>query len=103
MDMERRIAGFDRDTGNREKCRIHGVTADEIEQLFDGPVMILPDQVHSRDEDRHWAIGRTRIGRHVFVVFTIRERDGARRIRPISARYMHAREIAHYEKENPDL
>jgi uncharacterized DUF497 family protein len=39
----------------------------------------------------------------VFLVFTIRERDGERLIRPVSARYMHPEEIESYEAENPDL
>lgn len=46
----------------------------------------------------------------MFLVFTIRERHGERFIRPISARYMHQKEIEHYEREiehheeeNPDL
>jgi uncharacterized protein len=34
----------------------------------------------------------------MFVAFTFRERDGATFIRPISARYMHKKEIEAYEK-----
>jgi uncharacterized DUF497 family protein len=33
----------------------------------------------------------------------MRQRAGALLIRPISARYMHRKEIAAYEKENPEL
>ena len=39
--------------------------------------------------------------RYVFLVFTIRERAERRYIRPISARYMHKMEIAHYEQKIP--
>jgi uncharacterized protein len=39
----------------------------------------------------------------IFLVFTIRQKGGQRLIRPISTRYMHAKEIAWYEKENPEL
>jgi uncharacterized DUF497 family protein len=39
----------------------------------------------------------------IFLVFTIRQQGGRRLIRPNSARYMHAREVAWYEKENPEL
>jgi hypothetical protein len=39
----------------------------------------------------------------VFLVFTVRLKGGRRLIRPISARYMHAKEVASYEKENPQL
>jgi len=38
----------------------------------------------------------------MFVAFTFRERLGRRLIRAISARYMHKKEIAAYEKENPE-
>lgn len=65
--------------------------------------MILPDEAHSIGESRLKAIGKTEAGRHVFLVFTIREKQGKRYIRPISARYMHRKEIEHYEKENPDV
>jgi hypothetical protein len=95
------IAGFEWDRGNRAKCHKHGVSPEEIESLFLRPVMILPDDVHSLTESRLKAIGKTEAGRHVFLVFTIREKQGKQYIRPISARYMHRREIEHYEKENP--
>ncbi len=66
-------------------------------------VYLLPDAGHSLTEERLWAIGKTDAGRYVFVVFTFREQDGIRLIRPISARYMHRKEIDAYEKENPEL
>lgn len=49
------------------------------------------------------AISKTEQGRSVFLIFTIRKRGRKHYIRPISARYMHAKEIRHYEEENPDL
>jgi hypothetical protein len=58
---------------------------------------------HSPGEERLKAIGKRREGRYIFLVFTIRERNGDRFIRPISARCMHRKEVAHYEKQNPDL
>ncbi len=97
------VAGFDWDTANRNKCEKHGVSIAEIEDLFSGPVLVVPDSTHSKNEDRIRAIGRTQSGRFVFIVFTIRERGGKRLIRPISARYMHRKEVRHYEKENPEL
>lgn len=96
-------SGFDWDEGNRGKCEKHGVSVAEVESLFSGTLTILPDETHSRTEERLRAIGRSKAGRYVFLVFTIRERNGKRLIRPISARYMHAKEVRHYEKENPDL
>lgn len=98
------VSGFEWDKGNAAKCRKHGVSPEEIEEVFARPVTILPDHAHSLTEERLRAVGRTAANRYVFVVFTIRERqDGGRYIRPISARYMHQKEVESYEKENPDL
>lgn len=97
------FSGFDWDRGNRTKCQKHGVSIAAIESLFRGEVAVLPDAAHSLRERRFRAIGWTEEGRAVFVVFTLRRRGGALLIRPISARYMHAREVRSYEKENPDL
>ncbi len=101
--MDCPLSGFEWDRGNLEHCRKHGVSRSEIEGVFAGPVIVLPDIGHSQTERRLRAVGRTRRGRAVFVVFTIRERDGHRYIRPGSARYMHREEIESYEEENPDL
>jgi uncharacterized DUF497 family protein len=98
-----KVAGFEWDAGYREKCQTHGVSLGEIEALFTRPVMMLPDQAHSMTEARLKAIGRTETGRNIFVVFTLREHNGQKYIRPISARYMHQKEIDSYEKENPDF
>jgi hypothetical protein len=49
------------------------------------------------------AIGRTDDGRGVFIIFTLRGKGHDLLIRPISARYMHKKEIEAYEEENPDL
>jgi uncharacterized DUF497 family protein len=97
------VAGFDWDAGNRAKCQKHGVSATEIEALFASPVLIIPDPAHSQSETRVRALGRASSGRMIFLVFTIRQKGGRRFIRPISARYMHAREVAWYEEENPEL
>jgi hypothetical protein len=35
----------------------------------------------------------------VFIVFTLRKQDAGTLIRPLSARYMHRKEVEHYEKE----
>ncbi|GAA6623292.1 hypothetical protein NUACC26_091170 [Scytonema sp. NUACC26] len=37
-------------------------------------------------------------GRHIFVVFTFRKNVDENLIRPISARYMHDKEVQQYEK-----
>ena len=60
---------------------------------------IAPDRKHSADEDRFIAVGRI-TGRPVFVAFTIRVKVNRRFIRPVSARFMHAKEVAAYEEES---
>lgn len=98
------VGGFDWDEGNTAKCRKHGVSRTEIEALFtSGRVFVGPDVAHSSDEERFQAIGRAEGGRFVFVVFTFRLRDGIRHLRPIGARYMHRKEVARFEEDNPDL
>ncbi len=97
------FTGFDWDEGNRSKCQKHGLSPHAIEGLFAGPVAILPDAEHSQEEHRFRAIGRTRQGRAVFVVFTLRRQGDDVLIRPISARYMHDKEVQSYESQNPGL
>jgi len=93
-----RIDGFDWDAGNRAKCGKHGVTLDEIEAVFRYPHHLFPDPGHSAVETRMLAIGKGAGSRPIFVAFTLRHHGLARLIRPISARFMHAREIEHYEQ-----
>lgn len=45
-----RVAGFDWDEANRNKCESHGVAAAIIEALFRQPLAIMPDPAHSRAE-----------------------------------------------------
>ena len=97
------IDGFDWDQGNIDKCRKHGVSINEIESLFAGPTVILPDKQGSAREQRFRAIGTTPQRRPAFIVFTYRMTDDVVLIRPISARYMHKKEIESYEKAYPEL
>jgi uncharacterized protein len=94
--------GFEWDDGNLAKCQKHGLSLDEIETAFHRPMRVFPALGHSRAETRYVAIGRTDSGRHLLVAFTYRVRLGQRLIRPISARYMHAKEIQHYEAQDPN-
>ena len=100
--MNLQANGFDWDKGNRAKCEKHGFSL-PLSKVFSPPLAILPDAAHSQSERRFCAIGRTDNGRCVFIVFTLRSEGGELLIRPISARYMHKKEIDAYEKENPDL
>ena len=94
-----RIAGFEWDQANWPKCGKHGVTQADIETVLSGQPDIYPDPAHSGTEQRFLAIGQTNTGRHLLIAFTVRHH----RIRPISARFMHAKEVRHYEhrQENP--
>ena len=94
------VKGFDWDRGNRTKCQQHGVSLAEIEALFRNRPRVAPDAKHSCQEDRLLAVGRTDEGRALFVAFTVRVKNKRRFIRPVSARYMHAKELAAYEKED---
>ena len=96
--MNLQAGGFDWDDGNRSKCQKHGVLIAEIEPLFLRSPRVAPDPKHSADEDRLIAVGETGTGRPLFLAFTMRTNEGRRLIRPVTARYMHSREIAAYEK-----
>ena len=93
------LEGFEWDAGNIQKCQKHGLSIAEIETVFARPVLILNDDANSQAEQRYRAIGVTANGRYAFIVFTLR----SERIRPLSARYMHKKEIERYEKDNPDV
>lgn len=92
-------AGFDWDSGNWPKCGKHGLSQADIESLFEAEPAVYPDVAHSHDEQRMLAIGTVSTGRYVLVAFTLRQTDAGTQIRPVSARYMHKKEIAHYEQQ----
>ncbi len=92
-----KISGFDWDEGNWPKCGKHGVSQMEIEQVLMGTPAVMPDP-HA-NEPRLRAIGKTLAGRYVFLVFMLRNSRGKNLLRPISARYMHQKEIDHYESQ----
>jgi uncharacterized DUF497 family protein len=98
--MEFKVSAFDWDDDNRDKCRKHGLSMSDVEYvLVSARNLIVRDVQNSLTEDRYIAIGKTRAGRFSFVVFTLRVADDQFKLRPISARYMHKKEIAKYEKE----
>ena len=92
------VSGFDWGDGNRAKCQKHGVTIAEVEAVFRHPHHLAPDVTHSTLETRFLAIGRGEGSRPIFVAFTLREVAEETLIRPISARYMHRKEIDHYDQ-----
>jgi len=90
------IAGFEWDDGNTGHCQKHGVTLEEVEEVFSNTPHVSGDSFV--EERRFRAIGRNHEGRFLYVVFMFKKRDAELYIRPISARYMHKKEIKHYEK-----
>ena len=91
-----RIDGFDWDVWNLVKCQKHGVSTGEIEALLRDQVGFSHDVLHSIVEQRLVVVGRNAVGRAIFVVFTIRAKEGRSLLRPITARYMHAKEARRY-------
>lgn len=93
------VQGFDWDRGNREKCQNHGLSLAEIESVFRGDLKVMINTKHLTNEERYHGVGKTEQGRHVFIVFTFRSGYAGTLIRPISARFMHQKEIDHYENQ----
>ena len=85
------------DKGNEDKNWIkHKVTNKECEEVFfDEKKKTFKDKLHSKGEERFRIIGRTKGGRLLFVVFTIRRN----RVRVISARDINKKEVKLYEEK----
>lgn len=77
-------------------CAKHGVSRDEVEYVLAQMTFYIPDPYPN--EPRLRTAGKTKEDRHIFIVFTFREAAGQRYMRPISARYMHEKEIKAYER-----
>ncbi len=91
---------FDWDSHNINKIRKkHNVQFPEAEEVFfDINLTILPDPTHSIAEERYLALGKTKTGRQLFVVFT--ERAG--KIRIISVRDMGKKERSKYNEQTKE-
>jgi hypothetical protein len=89
-------SGFEWDEGNLLKnWEKHGVSASECEQIFfNRPLVTSADVEHSGVEARFYALGQADSGRHLFVVFTVRNAL----LRIISARDMSRKERKVYQK-----
>jgi uncharacterized DUF497 family protein len=96
MILFKKAREFIWDKGNKDKNWIkHKVTNEECEEVFfDQDKKILKDVKHSQKEVRYILLGKTKKGRLLFVVFTIREV----KIRVISACDLNRKEVALYEK-----
>ena len=89
-------SGFQWDSGNDEKNREkHGVEPGECEEaFFNRPFIVAEDVRHSLFESRYFALGKSNVGRHLFIVFTLR----GELVRVISVRDMSRKERKIYEE-----
>lgn len=71
---------FDWDKGNQDHIAAHGVTPQEVEEVFANDPVDLEFQVVD-GEDRYTSVGHTRQMRILFVAWTLR----GEAIRPITA------------------
>jgi uncharacterized DUF497 family protein len=94
-DLLGNCTGFDWDQGNLLKnWEKHEVSGSECEQIFfNKPLVVGPSEKKSEIENRYFVLGKTDIGRQLFLVFTIRKQL----IRVISARDMSRKERKIYE------
>ncbi len=94
------ITGFDWDEGNARKNKKHGVSMAEAEQVFfNAPLLLLEDYKHVNQEPRFHALGKSDENRPLHITFTLRQTgEAGEKIRVISARNMHKKERAIYEK-----
>lgn len=97
------IAGFDWDRGNRFKGREHGVSLAAIESMFRSsiPCCLTLCTRSPRSGSRRLGGAQPAAGSSSSSLW--RARRGKRFIRPISARFMHKKEVEHYEKETAKL
>src|SRR3990172_2243828 len=94
-EMISKCIGFDWDDGNLLKnWEKHSVSASECEQVFfNHPLVTSPDVAHSSYEARFYSLGKSDSGKHLFIVFTVRNNL----IRIISARDMNRKERKAYK------
>lgn len=93
-----KFTGFEWDDGNWPKCARHGVSKEEIEFVLLNGFILFDDPSSSDRELRYRAIGKTAENRRLFIVFCLRSFGDSKKLRPISARYMHREESDYYEQ-----
>jgi uncharacterized DUF497 family protein len=96
MDALKIVEGFEWDEWNRHKSlKKHRVAYEEAEEaFFDERRVVVKDAKHSEKEDRYILLGKTKTGRLLYIVFTVRKK----KVRVISARSINKREAGIYEK-----
>lgn len=91
-----KVEDIEWDAANWPKCGKHGVSQDDIEHALRAMTFRIPDP--NPAEARFRTAARAPDGRPIFIVYTHREREGRTYLRPISARFMHEKEVRDYEK-----
>lgn len=96
MKVKGRVVEFEWDKWNLDKSYVkHGIIPKEAEEVFiSEEAFVVPDVKHSQKEDRFIILGKSVSGKNLFVVFTIR----GDKVRVVSARRMHKKEVEKYEK-----
>ena len=96
MQVKNETVEFEWDKWNLDKSYLkHGITPKEAEEVFvREDSFVVADVKHSQKEDRFIILGKSLSNKNLFVVFTLREN----KIRIISARRMHRKEVSRYEK-----
>lgn len=96
MRKLRKPIKFQWDKGNKDKSwGKHEITNRESEEaFFDKEKRVFKDKLHSNGEERLRIVGKTKRGKLLFIVFTIRRG----KIRIISARKINRKEAYLYEK-----
>lgn len=86
---------FDWDKGNIGKNLRHKILDKETEEVFfDEQKKTFKDKLHSGKEERFRVVGKTKKGKLLFIVFTVRKG----KIRIISARTINKKEVYLYEE-----
>ena len=90
------IREFEWDKANISHIARHNVAPEEAEEVFFDERQVIDEDVeHSDVEERFLIIGKTREGRLLYQIFTIR----SNKIRVVSSRDLNKKEVELYEKE----
>lgn len=96
MQVRGRVVKFEWDKWNIDKIYLkHRITHKEAEEIFiNDDSYVFSDVKHSQKEERFIILGKTLEKKNFFVVFTMR----GDKVRIVSARKMHKKEVEKYEK-----
>ena len=96
MQIKSGVIEFEWNKWNLDKSYVkHGITPKEAEEVFiNEGSNVIPDIKHSQKEDRFIILGKSTDRKNLFVVFTMR----GSKVRIVSARRMHKKEVEKYEK-----